>query len=139
MTAAITVSTVASTIVPACGTLASTTSTANTIEASPRGPNQPRYATVGGARPAAHHGDRDRHHAHDRETQQRVQGHLPGRPLDERPNERRAEHHERECVSSAPRSSAGSGCATSRRVPPAPPNTMPATNAAMKPLPPSGV
>jgi hypothetical protein len=41
-TEAVTVSAVASTIVFECGTLASTTRTAKTIDARPRGPNQPR-------------------------------------------------------------------------------------------------
>jgi hypothetical protein len=73
------------------------TITANTMDASPRGPNQPRKPTVGG-RARAPHRDRDGDHAHEREAEDRVQRELPAELGQCGPEQEGAEEHERRTV-----------------------------------------
>ena len=55
----------------------SKTRSAKTIDAAPRGPNQPTNATVGLPRSGAEHGDRDREHADDGQAEHGVERDLP--------------------------------------------------------------
>ena len=66
----------------------STTRRAKTIDAAPRGPNQPRNATVRAVRPCPDHRDRHRQHAHQSEAQHRVERDAP-REIAERRAEQR--------------------------------------------------
>ena len=112
-------------------------SKANTTEASPRGPNQPMNTTVDRSSPEPTRLSRDREHADDRETRQRVhddspvemverdgdEGGAEQEPDDER-EELAAELGEFRCLFEV-----DDAC---RRA--AAPKAMPATKAAMKPL-----
>ena len=94
-----TVTYVTTRIVPVCGRFASsTTITPNTIEARPRGPNQPRNATVGRCAFDPHIASATGSHAHHGEAEHRVERHLPGEVAERGPQEDRAEEEERDRV-----------------------------------------
>ena len=88
-------------IVCSCGRCdSSTTITAKTIEARPRGPNQPRKPTVGG-RAGAEHRERDREHAHHGEAEHRVERQVPAHVAERGPEQDGAEEQERDAVEQA--------------------------------------
>ena len=83
-------------IARSCGSpSSSSTSSAKTIDAAPRGPNQPRKADRRPPRARSQHRDRNRDHADEREAEDRVERDLPVEVADRRPEEHRAEEDER--------------------------------------------
>jgi hypothetical protein len=84
---------------PSCGSPpSSSTSTAKTIDARPRGPNQPRKARVGLRAARPDHGDRDRDQADNRQAENGVEGNRPGHVSEHRPEQHGAEDDERHRV-----------------------------------------
>ena len=108
------------------------TITAKTIEASPRGPNQPRKATVG-ARARAEHRHGDREHAHERQAEHGVEDEpqltcVSAGPSSTAPNSTNVTP-----LSTLPSSSLNSVAGRGTTIGEA--ETAPATNAAMNPDP----
>ena len=73
----------------------SSTSTAKTIEASPRGPNQPVKATLGSRHPAPTQTHPDGNHSDDGETQHGIEDDAPVGLVESRAQRDSAEHDER--------------------------------------------
>ena len=86
-------------IVSVCGSCASSTMrTAKTIEARPRGPNQPTNADRLSAGAAAQQRDGDREHPHEREAEHRVEDDAPGQLAERWSEQDGAEGDERHAV-----------------------------------------
>ena len=84
---------------PSCGRPpSSSTSTAKTIDASPRGPEPAEKGQGRHARAGPDHGDRDRDHADNRQAEHGVEGDRPGHVSEHRAEEHGAEHDERHGV-----------------------------------------
>ena len=91
----------AATIVPTWGRSApSTTITAKTMEASPRGPNQPMKAASGGAR-ACRQATRDGRHPHDGQAEHGIEPDRPGQRAERGPEQHGPEDEEGDGVQGA--------------------------------------
>ena len=85
-----------------CARLASSTRiTANTIDARPRGPNQPRKATVGGLAPDREHCQGDGNDADERQAQERIENDSAGEVVENRYEHDGAEQNERDRTENA--------------------------------------
>ena len=118
-----------------CAWNVSSTTTANTIDASPRGPNQAMNATVGARAWVPHSEIATGSIRTTRQAQHGVERDLPAHVLERRAQEHRSEDEERDRVEDC------TGLLRERLIPATfsratAPNTMPATNAAMNPEPP---
>ena len=79
----------------------STRITANTIDASPRGPNQPRKATVGRRAPDPSIARRDGNHPNERQAEQRIEDDCAGEVVEHGHEHDGAEEDERRCTEQA--------------------------------------